>query len=381
MNVIAFYLPQFHAIPENDAWWGKGFTEWTNVRKAEPLFDGHYQPRVPLGKNYYNLLDSSTLRWQVNLANKYGVGGFCFYHYWFDGHMLLEKPVEMYLHDKSLTLPFCICWANEHWTNQWVSGENKVLIEQRYGAECEWREHFEYLLPFLRDERYIHVDGKPLLVLYRPEIVDCLVDMLACWRRLAKEAGFGGLTIAYQHPSYYVYPQKDESLFDYNIEYQPTMADTLQKSQHHKVLRAIKRRVTPILENKLGLDLRFVGNSSGLTHKSYDEIWQFVLEMNPTRGMGNSFPGAFVDWDNTPRRGEHGTVYDGTTVEKFKNYFKRQVIHARTAYGSDYLFLFAWNEWAEGGYVEPDELRQYGFLESIHDSLEELGELPDRSLS
>lgn len=150
MNVIAFYLPQFHAIPENDEWWGEGFTEWTNMKKAKPLFKGHNQPRVPLSGNYYDLLNPETLRWQVDLANRYGIGGFCFYHYWFDGHMLLEKPVEMFLADNSLELPFCICWANEHWTNQWVSGENKVLIEQRYGGEAEWREHFEYLLPFLR---------------------------------------------------------------------------------------------------------------------------------------------------------------------------------------------------------------------------------------
>lgn len=378
MNVIAFYLPQFHEIPENDAWWGKGFTEWVNMKRAKPFFEGHYQPRVPLGGNYYDLLDPKTLHWQVDLANRYGIGGFCFYHYWFDGRMLLQRPVEMYLADKTLELPFCICWANEHWTNQWVSGENKVLIEQRYGGFDEWRKHFEYLLPFMRDERYIRVDGKPLVVIYRPEIIDCLVEMLGCWRKLAEESGLGGLTIAYQHPSYYMYPGKDESLFDYNIEYQPTMADTLMKSQHHKVLRAIKRRVTPILENKFDLDLRNVGSGGGLTHKSYDDVWEFTLGMQPTRGAGRSFPGGFVDWDNTPRRGERGTVYDGVTVDKFKSYFKRQVEHARNEYKSDYLFVFAWNEWAEGGYLEPDEGRRYGFLEAIHDSLAELGALPRR---
>ena len=374
MNVVAFYLPQFHSIPENDAWWGRGFTEWVNMKKAKPLFDGHYQPRVPLGNNYYNLLDPKTLRWQVDLANKYGINGFCFYHYWFDGHMLLQKPVEMFLEDKTFDLPFCICWANEHWTNQWVSGENKVLIEQRYGGQDEWREHFEYLLPFLKDKRYIRVGGKPLVVIYRPEIIDCLADMLVYWRQLAEEEGLGGLCIAYQHPSYYLYPKKDELLFDYNIEYQPTLADSLMKSEHHKVLRAIKRRVTPIVENKLDIDIRFVGSAAGLRHVSYDDIWGNILATPPTRDK--SFPGAFVDWDNTPRRGERGTVYDGVTVDKFKGYFKQQVQRARDEYKSDYLFIFAWNEWAEGGYLEPDETRRYGFLEAIHDDLEELGELP-----
>lgn len=375
MNVVAFYLPQFHSIPENDEWWGKGFTEWTNVRKAMPLFEGHNQPRVPLNGNYYNLLDPKTLRWQVDLANKYGVGGFCFYHYWFDGHLLLEKPVEMFLADKSLDLPFCICWANEHWTNQWVSGENKVLIEQRYGGEAEWREHFEYLLPFFKDDRYIRVDGKPLVVLYRPEIVDCLPDMLACWRNLAEENGLGGLVITYQHPSYYVYPEKREDLFDYNIEFQPTLALTMKKSQKHKILRAIKRRLALFMEKNFNIDLRFIGSGTGLSHISYDEIWNTILSMEPTRK--NSFPGAFVDWDNTPRRGMKGSLYDGVTVEKFRHYFKEQVKRARNVYSSDYLFMFAWNEWAEGGYLEPDENRGYGFLEAIYDSLRELGELPE----
>lgn len=375
MNVVAFYLPQFHSIPENDEWWGKGFTEWTNVRKAMPLFEGHNQPRVPLNGNYYNLLDPKTLRWQVDLANKYGVGGFCFYHYWFDGHLLLEKPVEMFLADKSLDLPFCICWANEHWTNQWVSGENKVLIEQRYGGEAEWREHFEYLLPFFKDDRYIRVDGKPLVVLYRPEIVDCLPDMLACWRNLAEENGLGGLVITYQHPSYYVYPEKREDLFDYNIEFQPTLALTMKKSQKHKILRAIKRRLALFMEKNFNIDLRFIGSGTGLSHISYDEIWNTILSMEPTRK--NSFPGAFVDWDNTPRRGMKGSLYDGVTVEKFRHYFKEQVKRARNVYSSDYLFMFAWNEWAEGGYLEPDESRGYGFLEAIYDSLRELGELPE----
>lgn len=375
MNVIAFYLPQFHAIPENDEWWGKGFTEWTNVRKARPLFEGHNQPRVPLNRNYYNLLDPKTLHWQVNLAKKYGIGGFCFYHYWFDGHMLLEKPVEMFLSEKSLDFPFCICWANEHWTNQWVSGDNKVLIEQRYGGEAEWRKHFEYLLPYFMDSRYIRIDGKPLVVLYRPEIVDCLPEMLACWRKLAEENGLGGLTISYQHPSYYVYPEKREDLFDYNIEFQPTLALTMNKSQKHKILRRIKRRATLFMEKNFGMDLRFVGSGAGLTHISYDDIWNTILTMEPTREK--SFPGAFVDWDNTPRRGVKGSLYDGVTVEKFRCYFKEQVKRAHEVYSSDYLFIFAWNEWAEGGYLEPDENREYGFLEAIHDALQQLDELPN----
>ena len=163
MKIIAFYLPQYHEIPENNKWWGKGFTEWVNVKKAHPLFEGHYQPRVPLNKNYYNLLDEEVQKWQVSLAKKYGIYGFCFYHYWFDGHLLLEKPVEQWLKNRDLDLPFCICWANENWTQAWVSKESTVLIAQKYGDKEMWRRHFEYLLPYFKDTRYIKENGRPLM--------------------------------------------------------------------------------------------------------------------------------------------------------------------------------------------------------------------------
>lgn len=155
MKILALYLPQFHAIPENDEWWGKGFTEWVNVKKARPLFEGHYQPRIPLNENYYNLLDNSVKKWQIDLAKEHGIYGFCVYHYWFCGKKLLEKPMEQYLADKSLDFPFCFCWANEHWSNAWVSGENKILMAQNFEDREDWDNHFYYMLPFFQDERYI----------------------------------------------------------------------------------------------------------------------------------------------------------------------------------------------------------------------------------
>ena len=213
MKIIAFYLPQFHEIPENNKWWGKGFTEWVNVKKARPLFENHNQPRVPLNKNYYNLLDEKTQKEQVKLANDYGLYGFCFYHYWFDGKLLLEKPVEKFLKNKSLDTHFCICWANEHWTNAWANKEAKVLIEQKYGNKKEWKDHFDYLLNFFKDDRYIKENNKPLLVIYRPELIDCLKEMLEFWDEEAKKHGFAGLDFAYQHAGYTVSPKCDESLF------------------------------------------------------------------------------------------------------------------------------------------------------------------------
>ncbi|HFR3551845.1 TPA: glycoside hydrolase family 99-like domain-containing protein, partial [Streptococcus suis] len=199
MKTIAFYLPQFHSIPENDEWWGKGFTEWTNMKAAKPLFEGHNQPRIPLNNNYYNLLDEKTMEWQVELAKKHGLYGFCFYHYWFNGHMLLEKPMEIMRQSEKINFPYTICWANEPWTNAWKSdGNEKTLIAQHYGREKEWKQHFEYLLQFFKDKNYIVENNKPLLLIYRPEIIECLNEMLDYWNKLAIEAGFSGIDFGYQ---------------------------------------------------------------------------------------------------------------------------------------------------------------------------------------
>ena len=172
MKVIAFYLPQFHEIAENNEWWGEGFTEWVNVKNAKPLTKNHNQPHVPLNNNYYNLLNDDVKKWQIDLAKEYGIYGFCMYHYWFNGHLLLEKPVEQFLKNKELDFPFCLCWANENWTNVWAAEGNKILISQTYGDQEEWERHFEYFLPFFKDNRYIKEDGCPLLVIYKPDIME-----------------------------------------------------------------------------------------------------------------------------------------------------------------------------------------------------------------
>lgn len=372
MKTIAFYLPQFHPFPENDEWWGKGFTEWVNVKKAKPLFEGHYQPRIPKDNNYYYLLDPEVMRWQIRLAKQYGVYGFCFYHYWFDGHLLMEKPVEMFLKDPTMDHPFCICWANEHWTKAWVSKENRVLIAQRYGERKEWTEHFNYLLPFLKDPRYIKNDGKPLVILYRPELIECLNDMLDCWQELAKENGLPGLDFAYQQVQFDVQKEKDDSRFTYNIEYQPAYATYDLTKNQHAFLKAVRRNVVKVLE-KLGIHLT-LSRQQGLTFRDYDAMWQAVLDRKPTDGK--SVPGAFVDWDNTPRRQERGSVFVGASPEKFQKYMTQQIRRAKEEYHQDMLFLFAWNEWAEGGYMEPDERYGCGYLEALKNALVANGEFP-----
>ena len=383
MKIIAFYLPQFHNIPENDEWWGDGFTEWVNVRNAKPLYDGHIQPKVPLGENYYNLLDDNVKLWQVELAKKYGVYGFCYYHYWFNGKLLLEKPMEQMLANKKIDLPFCVCWANEAWTKAWV-GSNETLILQKYGRENEWKDHFEYLLPFFKDDRYIKVDGKPLFIIYKPEVIGCGNEMLDYFQKLAKEAGVPGICTAYQHGNMdFNSPTKDDSRYDYDIEFQPIYAKYEYQEECRKSGSKIKyrlrkhyNRLSDWMGKKIGVDLRVfrgVKNENEVLKFDYDDMWNRII--NAPVVDEKRLPGAFAMWDNTPRHGMGGHVFTGASPDKFEKYLEQQIIKAKNEYHKDMIFMYAWNEWAEGGYLEPDEENGYGYLEAIKKALINTGEL------
>lgn len=367
MKIIAFYLPQYHTFPENDEWWGEGFTEWKNVKNAKPSFKGHYQPRVPFKENYYDLLDKKTLKWQADLARKYGVYGFCYYHYWFDGHMLMEKPMEMMLADKSIRLPFCICWANEDWTRAWAKKSKEVLITQTYGDKKGWGEHFDYLLPFFKDDRYIKVEGKPIFVIYRPEIIPCLEEMASYWQELALKNGLPGLSFLYQQTDYDHRKEKTGYIFDYGIEYQPAVVRNRPQKRNPFLLG---RKALNEIVNRLGLPQTKISTF----WYSYDDAWHKILKMKPKDSK--MIPGAFVDWDNTPRYGKLASIYLGVTPEKFKKYLSLQIKHAKQDYQKDIIFMFAWNEWGEGGYLEPDEKYGYKMLKAIKSALLSTGEFP-----
>lgn len=382
MKIIAFYLPQFHNIPENDEWWGDGFTEWVNVKKAKPMYEGHKQPREPLNDNYYDLLDDDVKIWQAKIAKEHGVYGFCYYHYWFNGKMLLEKPMEQMLANPKVDIPFCICWANEPWTKAWVNEEKKVLIPQFYGKKAEWKDHFDYLLPFLKDDRYIKKDGKPLFVMYRPNVMDCVKKMMEYWNELAQEAGLPGITFAYQSGDFDWNNDKTAEYFDYDIEFQPAYGRHMLLSDKKSVLNTLKkirRNVAGFFEKRFGIDLLRYGATelrkvTKTNYIEYDKVWKTILEMTPVRN--NSIPGAFVRWDNSPRHGERAQIITGENPEKFRKYLSAQIKHAKNDYHEDMIFMYAWNEWAEGGYLEPDKEYGFGYLEAIRDALIENGESP-----
>ena len=286
VKLIAFYLPQFHAIPLNDQCWGKGFTEWTNVRKAQALFSGHDQPKIPLDLNYYDLMDDQVKIWQSNLAEKYGIFGFCYYHYWFKhGEKLLEKPAEQMLKNKKIEIPFCFCWANENWSKNWDGGDQEIIMEQDYGGKEEWERHFQYLLNFFQDERYITVDGCPLLVVYKPEQMIDIYKMASYFRRRAKEEGFPDLCLAFQFPAYYSDMYYRNDIFDYQIEFEPVYS------------RNIESQELPGTSRKISLIRKFCGEEMVSFYRKcrkkkgrmywkkeqslgmyfYDEIWDLIL--------------------------------------------------------------------------------------------------------
>lgn len=342
-KIIAFYLPQFHEIPENNEWWGKGFTEWTNTKKAEPLFKGHNQPKTPLNDNYYSLTEVDTLEWQVQQAKEYGVYGFCYYHYWFKGKKLLEKPLEMLLEHKEIDMPFCISWANETWSRTWSGKESEVLIQQTYGGQEDWEQHLQYLLPFFRDKRYITKDGHPVLILYKAGKIEKCEAMIQYWNRRMQELNMPAL--------YYVETlsgaQRDKACreTDAALEFEP-MYTIRNRMLWYKYKREIIGRLQLW---RIGIYIKL----------QYDKICQNIVDRET-----DNYVGLFPGWDNTARKGKRAMIIVGNNSEKFEKYLRKQY-EKSAQQGRQFIFINAWNEWAEGAYLEPDIQNGYEYLEAV----------------
>ncbi|WP_150275852.1 glycoside hydrolase family 99-like domain-containing protein [Paenibacillus tepidiphilus] len=350
MKLIAYVLPQFHRIPENDDWWGEGFTEWTNTRKAVPLYPGHLQPKEPMQQYYYDLTDASARIRQAEWAKAHGIYGFCYYHYWFKGKRLLDKPVREIHRSGEPSMPFCLSWANESWTRKWDGGEHELLIKQEYGDEGDWEHHFYELLPLFKDERYIRIDGKPVFIIYRPGNIPRWKDMCRQWNRLAEENGLDGV--------YFV-----RTLGGFEVPEQPGFDASVEFEPHYTFAHGDSRR----LWQRMNLD--------GQEHLvfDYDQLWLSILSRIHRRSGEKIFPGAYVNWDNTPRLGTRGQSCIGASPRKFGHYLSRQMERAKTLYQSEFLFINAWNEWAEGAFLEPDERNGFAYLEEVRAALKLAG--------
>lgn len=357
MKLIAFYLPQFHSIPENDNEWGKDFTEWTNTKKAQPLFRTHYQPREPLNDDYYCLLDRSVMTRQMKLAKKYGIDGFCFYHYWFCGKKVLEKPAELLLDNKEADLPFCFSWANEHWTKTWhgAKGEKEVFIRQTYGEKKDWIEHIEYLLDFFRDERYIKIHNRPMLLVLNLDKIPCAQEMFATWNQILVENGFDGLYLV----DTLKWNRRKQMIAQATVDFEPFRSmNALREGQGW-----IKKVWTSYINQN-----KFIEKIQGINYFrnckfSYKELEENAINKEHTK---NEFRGIFVDYDDTPRRNRRATVTRGSSPKNFGEYLY-QTLEKSKKENSDYIFINAWNEWGEGAYLEADKRYGYAYLKKIRE--------------
>ena len=352
-RAIAFHLPQYHPTPENDEWWGKGFTEWTNTAKARPLYPGHYQPHLPADLGYYDLRLPEARHAQAELAKAYGIEGFCYYHYWFGGRRILERPVNEILSSGEPELPFCLCWANHSWSNIWQGVADRMLIEQSYPGMDDHKRHFEWLLAAFHDPRYIRVDGKPMFLIYNPPDIPDIKNVMDYWRSLAAEAGLPGLHLV--AVNYRAVPV-DPAEFDMDASTWQPMPD---KSGH-----------IPWRYPALKARMRLARGQYKLTVLDYSQIMDGLTHKQPPKFT--EYPTVLPNWDNTPRSGLNGLVLHGSTPELFKTVLQRG-INLVQAYPSAQriVFIKAWNEWAEGNYLEPDQRFGHAYLEAVREALNE----------
>ena len=358
-KLFCFYFPQFYSIPANDKYWGEGFTDWDNVKSCSPQFPGHRQPRIPLD-GYYDQSSPAVIKNQARLAGEYGVDGFAFYHYWFDGELVLGKPVENFLNDTSIKLKFCFTWANETWSKRWVGEDTTIIYQQNHGDDkAEWKKHFEYLVNFFKDSRYETVNGKPIFNIYNPHLIKNSADLFSFWNHLATEQGLPGI----HFNAISVTPLSDDrigqeylSIMDFQPRYAAN-AMSYSKTAFGKAIDSLRFLPEPLLNQLTKLRYSFGGK---IIHK-YDDVWLKIIENELGSVSQERFFGAFVDWDNTARYGKKATIYDGFSVEKFQNYLLCLLNKAN----GGYVFLNAWNEWSECAYLEPDQDNQYRVLEVV----------------
>lgn len=353
MKPIAFYLPQFHPIPENDEWWGSGFTEWSNVAKARPRFRGHYQPHIPADLGFYDLRLRETRMAQADLARQYGLGGFCYYHYWFNGKLLLEKPLEAVLADQEPDLPFCVCWANEPWSRRWDGQENKVLMEQDLD-QYDPGAHFDYLAAAFTDPRYIRVDDKPIFLVYRIDQFPDIRSTVRQWRAKAEEMGLPGIYLcAVRSHMHNLTDAETTALgFDAVLSFEP----------HSTTLRT--QLVSSAVKHFLPRMTGFLTKGRGFITYDYATMVRSAIA-KPSSSVRN-FPCVAPGWDNSARKHYGAVVIPNDDADLFEEWL-RDAARRVSSYPDDeqLVFINAWNEWAEGCHLEPDVRNGHRFLEAV----------------
>ncbi|HEX6829870.1 MAG TPA: glycoside hydrolase family 99-like domain-containing protein [Burkholderiales bacterium] len=338
VRLLAFYLPQFHPIPENDKWWGKGFTEWTNVTKAAPLFRGHYQPHLPTDLGFYDLRLREVRHEQIALARQYGIDGFCYHYYWFSGVRLLERPLDDMLEDPESNMPFCLCWANENWTRRWDAAEHEMLIAQKYLPDDEIN-FIKSVVPYFRDPRYIRLDGAPILVVYRPQHLPDARRAAGIWREYCASIGFERIHLC----AALTHGNEDYSQFgfDSGVEFPP----------HNVTVDNVSHR------------LDFFSAFRGIVIEYQAIARSYLDRKHPGASV---FRTVFPSWDNTARVGDRAQIVLNGTPANYEYWLAEAIRRTLRDFPSRerLVFVNAWNEWAEGCHLEPDRLYRHQFLEA-----------------
>jgi len=364
MKIIAFYLPQYHQIPENDLWWGKGFTDWVNVKKARSLFKGHHQPHIPIDLGYYDLRDDDIRKRQADTARRYGVDGFCYYHYWFNDKMLLEYPFDRVLETGEPDFPFCLCWANENWCRRWEGRDTETLITQD-DRKYNYSNHFAWLVKAFKDKRYITVNGKPIFLIYDPSSITNISTIVNQWRKMALESGLPGIFVCSvnSHKNRYQYEKALSLGFDATVEFHPHKMFWPRREFKYLIVYFIPRiinRITRLFKIHINNDLtnRVIIN--------YVKYVKNTIKKTKNIERGIVFPTLFPSWDNTSRRKNTPLIIQNDDPEAFGTWLKYSMDRT-SKYEEDtkIVFINAWNEWAEGCHLEPDERNGYKFLEAV----------------
>jgi len=381
-RLIAFYLPQFHPIPENDAWWGRGFTEWTNVTRAKPLFPGHLQPQLPADLGFYDLRVPEVRAGQADLARGAGIEGFCYWHYWFGGRRILERPFNEVISSGEPDFPLCLGWANESWQGIWHGCERRLLIEQTFPGKADHEAHFYALLDAFHDRRYLRVRGKPIFVIFRPNNLPNPEGFLELWQNLARENGLAGI-----HFVAHLFDNEENYPFR-SIGYEGAVMTSALKVVNHRIWHVAAKHAAGFRNSKGPMQKleRALQGSKSMIRVISRRVAQRIMNwpgsvhdyadarmfFDPERAVANEmYPSVVPRWDNSPRAGKKGVVLHASTPELFEQHFREvlsSVAHRSTE--DNIVFVKSWNEWAEGNYLEPDQKFGHGYLHAMKSALE-----------
>ncbi|MFV8356769.1 glycoside hydrolase family 99-like domain-containing protein [Flavobacterium sp. XS1P32] len=371
IQFLAYYLPQYHPIPENDLWWGKGFTEWTNVTKAKPLFKGHHQPILPADLGFYDLRVPEIQAQQALLATEYGVDGFIYYQYWFgNGKMLLEKPAEAMLKNKNIVLPFCFCWANETWKGIWHGLDNPdTLIEQTYQGDQDYIDYFNYLLPFFQDERYIKIDNRPMFHVYRFDDIPNHEEFITIFNDLAIANGFDGI--------HFIATICSDIVLNNKFIFGKVGVDVFMRMRYGQEILFFKKGIFAKIERKIKKVVRdYLKPNNHIDSRSKPLIFDYkrgVEKMNMTFNNEKHIPCVFPNWDNTARSGNKAMIFRNATPETWKVHLESTVCDLlKKANQSKIVVIKSWNEWAEGNHLEPDAKFGLKWLQALKEVKEQL---------